>query len=209
MGLDMYLSASKYIGGGWDHVRNDVIHDPERKQPPRIVPKAKKPRAAIEFDGILRTLRLGKFEQFHERFPESNSITVELSVGYWRKANAVHQWFVSNVQEGVDDCKSYDVGREQLETLRDTCQIILGTVDKGEPVIEKDFLGQEYTSYPDAKLDVEVAKAALGTQAGFFFGSTEYDQWYIYDLENTVAQLDAILTDERLKEFDFSYRSSW
>lgn len=26
-------------------------------------------------------------------------------VGYWRKANAIHGWFVDNVQKGNDDCK--------------------------------------------------------------------------------------------------------
>ena len=42
------------------------------------------------------------------------------SVGYWRKANAIHQWFVDNVQHGVDDCREYLVERGQLQTLLDT-----------------------------------------------------------------------------------------
>ena len=25
-------------------------------------------------------------------------------VGYWRKQNAIHNWFVENVQDGIDDC---------------------------------------------------------------------------------------------------------
>ena len=29
------------------------------------------------------------------------------SVGYWRKANHIHKWFVDNVQNGEDDCKEY------------------------------------------------------------------------------------------------------
>jgi len=28
---------------------------------------------------------------------------------YWRKANAIHRWFVENVQGGQDDCKPYYV----------------------------------------------------------------------------------------------------
>lgn len=27
--------------------------------------------------------------------------------GYWRKANAIHRWFVDNVQHGDDDCREY------------------------------------------------------------------------------------------------------
>ena len=25
-------------------------------------------------------------------------------IASWRKANAIHKWFVDNVQDGVDDC---------------------------------------------------------------------------------------------------------
>lgn len=210
MGLDMHLSASRYVGGGWNHVRNQIIHDPAGKQPPRIVPKDPKPKEAAIFDDVLSRIGLGEFEDFHARYPEGNSLTVSVVVAYWRKANAVHRWFVEHVQGGTDDCKPYYVRRERLAELRDICVTILGTVDKGEPVIEKTVLGEEYRTYPNATLDVEVAKEALGTQSGFFFGSTKYDETYIEDLEYTVAQLTTILEDPRLDdEFDFTYRSSW
>ena len=38
-------------------------------------------------------------------------------VGYWRKANAIHGWFVDNVQDGTDDCGTYSVSRESLKEL--------------------------------------------------------------------------------------------
>ena len=28
---------------------------------------------------------------------------------YWRKANAIHGWFVKNAQQGIDDCRTYSV----------------------------------------------------------------------------------------------------
>ena len=34
---------------------------------------------------------------------------VIIQAGYWRKANQIHQWFVDNVQEGVDNCSEYYV----------------------------------------------------------------------------------------------------
>lgn len=43
------------------------------------------------------------------------------SVGYWRKANQIHKWFVDNVQDGNDDCKSYYVSTEDLEKLLNIC----------------------------------------------------------------------------------------
>ena len=50
---------------------------------------------------------------------------IDAEVGYWRKANAIHNWFVTNVQDGKDDCEEYDVSREQLEQLRQQCKIVL------------------------------------------------------------------------------------
>ena len=46
-------------------------------------------------------------------------------VGYWRKANHIHKWFVDNVQDGEDDCREYDVSIEQLHELRNICFDIL------------------------------------------------------------------------------------
>ena len=55
---------------------------------------------------------------------------IEGEAGYWRKANAVHQWFVRKVQEGEDDCNEYDVGREDLEELLSVCRAVLADKSK-------------------------------------------------------------------------------
>ena len=54
-----------------------------------------------------------------------------------------------------------------------------------------------------------VAKDNLPTKSGFFFGSTEYDEYYVHDLKETIKAFTRIL-----KEFDFDhdtlyYHSSW
>lgn len=207
MGLAMYLTAEKFINGGYSHVRNDYIR--EEGKPVRIDPKAVLPPEAKMFDKIISALGFGSFATFSKKYPESNSITVSVSVAYWRKANAIHQWFVANVQEGVDDCREYEVSRDQLRELLDVVTELLKHVDKGEPVKERDFFGNEYDSYPNLTMDVEAAKASLPTQQGFFFGSTNYDEWYVHDLEITRDQLTQILNDKKLEGFYFSYRSSW
>ena len=51
----------------------------------------------------------------------AESVSIDVEIGYWRKANAVHAWFVDNAQKGVDDCRDAHVTREQLRTLRDLC----------------------------------------------------------------------------------------
>ena len=51
---------------------------------------------------------------------------VSFNVYYWRKSNAIHIWFVNNVQEGNDDCKEHYVEWEKLEELLKIINKILG-----------------------------------------------------------------------------------
>ena len=101
---------------------------------------------------------------------------------YWRKANAIHNWFVNNIQEGEDDCRSYELDKEQLIELRDTCK----------KVLKNDSLKEEL----------------LPTQGGFFFGGTDYDEYYYNDLKETIKEIDRLLLMN--DEYDwFEYSSSW
>jgi hypothetical protein len=109
-------------------------------------------------------------------------IEVTATVAYWRKANQVHAWFVKNVQNGVDDCGKYYVSIEQLKALRSEAQTTLD--------------------------NPEAADAILPTQDGFFFGSTEYDQYYIQDLEHTVEMLDKVIETHKERDY-YQYQSSW
>lgn len=111
---------------------------------------------------------------------------LDVCVGYWRKANAIHGWFVENVQDGVDECQKSYVPRQALEALRVACQEVLDADDE-----DKENVASEQGLLP---------------RAGFFFGSTEIDEWYEEDLRATVQIIDNAL---ELKDVDFAYRSSW
>lgn len=109
---------------------------------------------------------------------------LEFEVAYWRKANAIHKWFVDHVQEGRDDCNEYWVSFEQLKELQDTCIQVLEDKSK--------------------------ASSLLPTHSGFFFGSTEYDDYYFTDVDDTIELLDEIISNpEKYKDFRFFYSSSW
>lgn len=141
-----------------------------------------------------------------------HDMTVKTIVAYWRKANAVHQWFVTNVQDGKDECEPHKVTHEQLTELRDICQRILDTVNMGEgqPGVSEAPFFMEWTDYPDMTLDTDLASELLPTKSGFFFGGTEYDQWYVQDLRNTVEQLTGILGNYPADAFwTLKYCSSW
>ena len=109
--------------------------------------------------------------------------SIRTEVGYWRKANAIHKWFVDNCQDGRDECQSTFVSDEKLEELLETVKQVLA----------------------DPKLATEL----LPTTDGFFFGGTEYDSWYIQDLEETKNILETVLNDRSLDNWDFYYQSSW
>ena len=71
MGLDMYLTKKSYIKN-WDFMKPNEKHKVTIKKNNKIVKEIK---------------------------PERISEVIE-DVGYWRKANAIHKWFVDNVQDG-------------------------------------------------------------------------------------------------------------
>lgn len=118
---------------------------------------------------------------FNEWDENAAEVPLVADAAYWRKANAIHNWFVKNVQGGVDDCHDYPVTAEQLLELRNKCAAILEGANREEHDI----------------VPVD----------GFFFGSTSDDQAYREDLEDTVRQIDEVLTE--WGGWDFKYYSSW
>lgn len=163
MGLDMYLYGSKYCSN-WDH--ND--------------PKSNKP-----FHDIVKAIGMKDFKGCDG----SPHLNVQVCLAYWRKANAIHKWFVNNVQGGKDDCYKHYVNIANLKDLKEVCELVLRHKDSGD----QDKIIAEH----------------LPPQDGFFFGSTVIDEYYWYDLEDTIKQIDSILDNENVKDYDFYYQSSW
>jgi hypothetical protein len=111
---------------------------------------------------------------------DSPSLTVEVSAYYWRKSNQIHAWFVENCQGGVDECQRADVYRKDLEQLIKVCSEVLESRDP----------------------------SLLEPRGGFFFGSTNIDEYYWDDVKRTRDGLIDVL--ERFGEdWHFTYQSSW
>jgi hypothetical protein len=111
---------------------------------------------------------------------------VEMEVKYWRKANQIHKWFVDNIQEGKDECQETYVDPNKLRDLQSLCA----------RVVEDPSLGP----------------TLLPSSSGFFFGNTEYDEYYLDDVRETLDWLNDFLLKfdvGTLKGWDFYYRSSW
>lgn len=111
-------------------------------------------------------------------------------VMYWRKANAIHRWFVMNVQDGKDDCDQYPVSQEDLKNLVRICSKVL---EKSNDEDRQAF-----------------AQYFLPTTSGFFFGPTEYDEWYFHHLQRTVTELTDFMNDiDNWDDVSVAYQSSW
>lgn len=156
MGLDMYLKAKTYASNNDYYQKNPEV-----------------------FDEVLQSLELTP----DQLDPEMLSMTISIPVLYWRKENAIHNWFVKNAQNGVDDCGEYHVLREQLKELAETCQKVLDDNNKAHDL--------------------------LPTTEGFFFGSTQYDEWYFEGLQKTQSRITNYLRSPRFNDYDFYYQSSW
>lgn len=151
MGLDMYLTKKTYIGAEYNH-RNikGVISLTGGKESTPI------------------PIKVERVSEISER------------IGYWRKANAIHQWFVMNCQDGTDNCREAYVGEEKLNELLDICKKI--------------------------RADNSHAAELLPCQSGFFFGPTEYNEWYFANIDQTIKILEGALTETG---GDIYYQSSW
>lgn len=189
MGLDMYLTRKFYVKN-WEHTPAERRHE--------IIVKTG--------DGDKKS-----------SIPADKISFIETEEIYWRKANQIHKWFVDNVQGGKDDCRPYYVSKEQLQMLLDLVTEVLAStkLKKGRVVNGWSYTknGKMKANKEDGKVIVDptVAKKLLPVASGFFFGGTEYDQWYYDDLVYTKEHLTQVLSkkDEGIDTGDFYYQSSW
>lgn len=107
---------------------------------------------------------------------------IEEDVGYWRKFNALHNWFVEKCQDGEDDCGTYYVDRSQLLELLDLLKVVKDTPDK--------------------------AAELLPSRSGFFFGGTDYNEYYFQDVKETIELLEKELAKND-EDASYYYTSSW
>lgn len=180
MGLDMYLKKHTYVKN-WSYMT------PEEQT-----------KVSVTKNGVAHT----------DIKPERVSYIIE-DVMYWRKANAIHNWFVNNVQEGNDDCKEYYVDCDNLQVLIDKCNEALLVIKNADVVFKQVETGWNqngitYESIPTYDC-VDEINEILPPTIGFFFGGTEIDEYYKNDLENTAKVLTELIEEGG----EFYYSSSW
>jgi hypothetical protein len=125
-----------------------------------------------KFNAIVSALEAQEFTMGH--------VIAEVEVAYWRKANAIHGWFMQLTDR--DDCSPVYVDKEKLFELTSICQQILD--------------------------NPALAPELLPTQEGFFFGGTGYDEWYMDSIKETHDKL-SVLLGTIPEGWSFKYQASW
>ena len=183
MGLDMYLEGSfstrAYVSP------TDADYEAMREGEEVKVEKSRELKNALDAIGFEDAPIQHQWNHFQYVFP----------IITWRKANAIHKFFVDEVQDGNDNCERYYVSESNLENL---LEIINQILEIKTPV------AREMKAEELLPTDIE----------GCFFGSKEYDDWYYQDLKHTKDILEKVFEYEEQAEsgkcFDsFYYQSSW
>lgn len=103
-------------------------------------------------------------------------------IGYWRKANQIQAWIEKEFPD-FENCDTVTVSIDQLRDLKTRCLRIAARENPQE---------------------------LLPTTNGFFFGSTDYDGYYMEQLERTI---EIIARAEQIHEMnpdvEFSYHANW
>ena len=73
-----------------------------------------------------------------------------------------------------ENCSNIEIDKYQVEDLIEACKEVLANHDK--------------------------ASFLLPTQEGFFFGSTDYDDWYFDDVQNVKEKFEEVLADFDMDE---------
>lgn len=140
---------------------------------------------------------------------------IKEEVGYWRKANHIHKWFVENIQNGVDDCNYHrEVREEDLLELLDVCKKVLDSCEMTQGQVCNGYRYENGNRIPVMESgkyvkDPSIAAELLPTESGFFFGGTDYDEWYVQDVKSTIDIVNKVLETTDFETQMVYYCSSW
>ena len=114
------------------------------------------------------------------------SVSIDVTVAYWRKANQIHRWFLKLAED--DQQHTIDIKTTDLRCL--------------------------YTDILHVLRNKEDAPNILPVMHGFFFGSYNYDDYYFALLDEAKRSLEGVfLIIDALREkkiaFDVYYYASW
>lgn len=131
------------------------------------------------------------------------SKTTTYKIGYWRKFNALHNYIINHFANGRDEC-------QRVYLLEEEIKEILNILKK----VEESFKTAKIKEEKDGYIIYEnpIAEKLLPTKDGFFFGSLDYDDFYLDYVKRSIKIFEEVLKllEERPEEgYDIYYQASW
>ena len=125
-------------------------------------------------------------DYIYDRNFKSAETEIRYQIGYFRKFNALHSYIVKTFANGVDDCQDIILYKEDVEQIKKVLDEVL-----------------------NAHQQVEKAKELLPTQSGFFFGGTDYDEFYFEDVKDAANLMQSFLGNFDFDKYQLVYQASW
>lgn len=125
-------------------------------------------------------------DHIYDRNFKSVHTEISYQIGYFRKFNALHSYIVKTFANGVDDCQDIILYKEDVEQIKKVLDEVL-----------------------NAHQQVEKAKELLPTQSGFFFGGTDYDEYYFEEAKVAADLMQKLLDNFDFENYQLIYEASW
>lgn len=109
-------------------------------------------------------------------------------VHYWRKANSIHNWILKETGTSSD----FNAGDNDIEITKD---MLIKFVEQAKTVLK------DRSDETSARL--------IPSCSGFFFGSTEYDEWYYDDIKDTAEKFLELVNTFDFEGYKLLYSCSW
>lgn len=124
-------------------------------------------------------------DYIYDRNFKSVQTETRYQIGYFRKFNALHSYIVKTFADGIDNCQDIILYKEDVEQIKKVLDDVL-----------------------EANTE-EKAKELLPTQSGFFFGGTDYDEFYFEDVKDAADLMQSFLDNFDFENYQLVYQASW
>lgn len=125
-------------------------------------------------------------DYIYDRNFKSVQTVISYQIGYFRKFNALHSYIVKTFADGIDNCQDIILYKEDVEKIKRVLDDVLNVHQQAEK-----------------------AKEILPTQSGYFFGGTDYDEYYFEEVKVAADLMQNLLDNFDFEKYQLIYRASW
>ena len=125
-------------------------------------------------------------DYIYDRNFKSVETETRYQIGYFRKFNALHSYIVKTFADGLDNCQDVLLYKEDVEKIKKVLDDVLNIHQQAEK-----------------------AKEILPTQSGYFFGGTDYDEYYFEEVKVAADLMQNFLDNFDFESYQLVYQASW